>query len=186
MKIILPAFFLAVAPLVLAQGADTNMPPELAALRARYQDGMASLKKRYLQELQQLEANAVATNNPVLATAVSQEITSMGGTDTTVGQLDDSTDSPIEDIKAKLVNTTWAWNGGETFILLPNGKAKWSGADAPTMTWKVVGSSPPVVTGIAHNGAKYRMTLDDDLRSGKLFEGTASVRITARIDPKQP
>jgi hypothetical protein len=158
-----------------------EQPPETSQL--------ARDKKDYLQQLAQLKADAVSTNNSGLAAAVSQEITSMGGTDTggtnVAGDGLGGTDEPtIESITARLVNTTWAWNGGETFTLLPDGRAKWSGTAAATMTWKVVGSSPPKVEGIAQNGNKYKMTLDADLQSGKLIEGTSAVRITARIDAK--
>lgn len=187
-KTILSFFLLASASCLFAQGDDTAVPPDLAAARAHYQDALANVRKQYLQELEKLKADAVVENNSELIAAVSKEIESLGGSDTSpasAGTDLDGTEQPTnESLTARLTNTTWAWDGDQTFTLLAGGNAKWSQANAPTMTWKVVGAAPPIITGISPNGDKYRMIVDADLLSGKLFQGTKPVRITARVSPK--
>jgi len=195
MKILLNAILFAYVPFVAAQSADTATPPALVVARARFRDAIAVDTKHYLSDLARLKAAASQTGNAALADAVNKEIASVRGNSSTdasiptnphsikLGTSSDGESS--DDLAASLVSTTWVWNGGETFTLLPNGKAQWSGIDAPTMTWKVVGSSPPIIVGIAHNGLKYKMKLDPTLQSGTLVEGDMPVRITARIVPKQ-
>jgi hypothetical protein len=185
MKTILTLFLLACAPFTYAQGTDTNIPPDLAAARTRYQDALTNVKNRYLQELQKLKADAVVENNSELVDAVTKEIASLGGTDT--GSADagadlDGTEGPtIESLTARLTNTTWAWFNDQTITFLRNGMAKWSNIAAATFTWSVVSASPPTIQGKSGDGTAYKMVLDANLRTGQIFQGTLPERTTARI-----
>jgi hypothetical protein len=185
MKTILKVLLLACSPFALAQGADTNVPPDLAAARAHYQDALDDAKRRYLQALEKLKADAVVANDSELVSAVSKEIAAMGGNDT--GPTDaasdlDGTEAPtIESLTARLTNTTWAWFNDQTLTFLRDGMAKWSDIGAATFTWSVVGASPPTIEGKSGDGTAYKMVLDANLRAGQIFQGTLPVRATARI-----
>jgi hypothetical protein len=174
------ALLLAFPAPLFAQDQTSAVPSELLTARAHYQDVLARDKQQYLQVLQQLRATAQTTNDSVLAQAVSAEIQSLGATDTSAPSLDATDDTPLASLTAKLVNTAWVWDADQYVILLPDGKARWSHSHVATMTWRVIGSSPPKIEGIDFEGKKYRMILDDSLTTGKLFSGTLPMRLTAR------
>ena len=188
MKIILVASLFAWAPLVRGQGTDTEVPTQLAEARAHYEAAIATatkpIRERYLQELEQLRAAAFSTKDANLAFAVSQEIALLGGTGTGGTEIDGADPSTVDDVKERLVNTTWVWYAGETITFLKDGMARWSGNHAEAFTWKVAGATPPVIEGKAWNGNKYRLTLDAGLRTGKLVEGTLHERPASQIDFK--
>jgi hypothetical protein len=179
MKIILQIVLLAYGPFVFAQGAGTA-PPDLAAARARYQEALASVKKQYLKELEQLKANAVVENNSELVAAVSKEIEAMGGNDTG-SDVDEGEAPTIESLTTRLTNTTWVWFKWETVTFLRDGTAKWSGVDAATFTWSVVDASPPTIEGKSGDGTAYKMVLDANLRAGQVFQAGQPDRVTARV-----
>jgi hypothetical protein len=181
MKIILRFIFLAYAPLLFAQGTGA-VPPDLAAARARYEDALATAKKRYIQELTRLKSDAVVANDSELVTAVSNEIESLGGTETAspATAMDDLDGPTAESITEKLIGTTWVWWGSETITLLHDGTAKWSGNGAAVFTWKVISASPPVIEGKAWDGSPFKMTLDANLRAGTFSDKSSTVRATSR------
>jgi hypothetical protein len=164
-----------------AQGPDTSTPPELLEARAHYEEQASiatkPIRDRYIQQLEQLKTTAYYTRNFDLAEAVTQEIASMNDS---VTELDPNR-SPGEQLKARLVNSTWIWWSGETITLLPNGMARWSKTGAPAFTWKIAGAAPVVIEGGAPNGKKYRITLDAALRTGKLEEAGLPERQTSLI-----
>ena len=89
--------------------------------------------------------------------------------------------SPEQHLKASLINTTWLWSGGQTITFLADGSAKWSKTGAPAFTWSVTLAIPPVIEGKTPDGSKYRMSLDEGLRTGKLIEGAQPARATSQI-----
>ena len=185
-KIILKVLLIvACAPLAFAQEADTTVPPDLAAARAHYQAALDDAKRRYLQELEKLKADAVVENNSELIDAVAKEFTAMGGTDTTLAAAAsglDGTEAPtIEGLKERLTNMTWVWYKWETITFLRDGMAKWSGDGSNSFTWSVVSVSPPTIAGKSGDGRAYKMVLDANLRTGEIFQDKAPERTTARV-----
>lgn len=196
MKILLNALLIACAPLALGQTGDAGMPPALAAARARFNLAVAADVKNYMQALARLKADASQpAGDPALAAAVTKEMASLSASGlpgvglaarqhTLKSGTSTGNDSSLSGLEASLENTTWVWVNAETFTFLPNGKAQWNIINVPTMSWKVVSNSPPVIVGIAHSGNKYKMTLDPDLQSGTIDEEFSPERITARLPAK--
>ena len=103
-----------------------------------------------------------------------------------VGAKADSSQSPnvSGNLKERLVNTVWIWNGQETITFLPGGKAKWSGGNAPSLAWRVADNNKRVIEGTAVSGKPFRMTLDATLESGTLAVGGQAERATSRVAAK--
>jgi len=181
MKRILSALLLACSPLVLAQGTDTVALNDLAAARQRYKNAIAHDTQNYLHELEQLKASASLTGDSTLAAAVRTETASLAGTGPARNGLDENDLSSADGLKERLINTTWVWNRKETITLLPDGMAKWNLNGAESFTWRVAGTTPPVIAGTTPKGKSYRMAIDADLKTGKVFEGTLPGRITSQI-----
>jgi hypothetical protein len=182
MKIIRVAILFAWTPFAVAQGVDKSTPTELLEARAHYEAAIAAatkpIRERYLVELEQLKTTAYFTRNFDLAKAVVDEIAAMGDTGT------DASGSPEDRLKERVINTTWLWWGGETITFLPDGKARRSNTGAAACTWKIAGTTPPVIEGEAANGGKYRMILDAGGKTGKLVEAPLQERATSQIDFK--
>ncbi len=176
---------LAGSPRAIAQATGVSEPAQLMEARARYEEEIAAaikpIRDRYLKELERLETTAYYARDFDLACAVTREIASMGGTG---GAAVEGNGSPEDNIKARLVNTAWIWRGGETITFLADGKARWSHTGAEAFTWKVAAAKPAVIVGTAWDGGQYSITLDGDLRTGKLFEWPLQERPTSQLEFK--
>jgi len=185
MKLFLTTLLFACASVVLAQGIDPTAPPKLAALQAQYQAAIAAdakiIRTRYLQHLQQLETDALSTKDFDLAAAVGREIALLSKDNSSKGATAPVNPDSTE-IEERLINTTWVWYENQTITFLADGRARWSYNGDISFTWKVVGTNPAVIEGTGWNGKKYRITLNDSLRTGSLREGWYGPRTTNEVN----
>ena len=152
--------------------ADTPLPPELVAARARYDAAVAAAMKpvrdKYIAEIQQIKSRALFDKNAKLAVAIDEELKSMTG-----GSL-----------KQALANSTWLWWETETITFLNNGKARWSRDGKDSFTWKVSNDDERKIVGETAKQDTFTIIFTPELTEGTLTEGNATARQVKRIKSK--
>jgi len=179
MKLILPLICITSFMLMSVYGGTLETQAEIANARKDHEaeplSAINPVKDRCGQELERMKSRAMTTKNLDLPVALHKEVKSVRPTEPS-----DAGGS----LKERLVNTVWIWNRGETITFLPGGKAKWSGGNAPLLTWRVTDNNKRVIEGTSVSGKPYRMTLDATLESGTLTVGGQSERATSRVTAK--
>jgi hypothetical protein len=164
--------------------AQDLTPPELKSLRSDYERSVAADKQRYLDELQKLEGVAISTNDPRLAGAVRREIAALSIGEAKPEQIEQNSDD--DELKGKLIGTTWVWYGDEKITFMGDGHARWNRNGSEVFTWKITSASPLKVEGTTWNGTHYAITFEDGMTSGEIFEQGMPERMTmvTRPDPR--
>jgi len=158
------------------RGAESAVPPELSAARAKYAAALEAaqtpVRARYASDLQAIKARALAARNLELAVAVDEELktVSAGG-------------AVQQTLRERLIDTTWVWWQSETVTFLRNGKLRWSIDENEVWTWQVTDQSKRIVEGRNVRGVTYRFVFDEDLKAGTLVQDKGKPRPTQRLSP---